>query len=367
MPFKWQINASAVSKLLGYFGKDRQHQAIAETWHMNLKRMPRFGVQPSVLPSRPTVEAIVKQEIANTVEYKTLVKAGVDRSVHQQQAVANMQVIATNKAVHCMEEANKAERAVKRAKTVCFIRMYPKIASGLRKTRINGFFAVNGKIYHKKSTKCAKLTTASHASSEGWKSPAVAVKATAVAVEKAQIWSKKAAVAQTVQKNIVKLAHKQINTTRGTQSEATDLERVQRKYPSVVSGNNQAKFLHVDKGSGLYAGFVIGKIDGYDDTTGTIYELKHRRSRLFHELRRYEQVQCLLYLVMFKKSRLTLVETHLDKQMYYPMEFYNGILKHNGQEMLKWSTICTGLAEIVSLLNKAEVNEEYRNILLEKI
>ena len=58
MPFKWQINASAVSKLMGSFGKEQQLKAIAETWYMNLKRMPRFGVRPSMLKDQTVVLAL---------------------------------------------------------------------------------------------------------------------------------------------------------------------------------------------------------------------------------------------------------------------------------------------------------------------
>jgi len=54
--FNWQINASAVGKLLGYFGPDRAVEALAQTWRMNLKRMPRFGVTPSVQLGRRTTE-----------------------------------------------------------------------------------------------------------------------------------------------------------------------------------------------------------------------------------------------------------------------------------------------------------------------
>jgi len=366
MPFKWQINASAVGKLLGFFGKDRQHQAIAETWHMNLKRMPRFGVRPSVLPTRPTVQQVVETEIATTAEYVTQVESGIKRSISQTQAVDNMHKIATKKASKLAVDAQNAQRAVKKARKIYIVHQYPTIKSGL-KTKIGGFFAVKNKIYHKKSTKTAKLSTLAAAAAKGWKPKIMAVEQTKKAEITAKVTATRAAVAQKVQRHIVKTAQKQINTLRGTRKEATDLELVQQKYPGVVGANNQAKFLKISKGIGQFGAFVIGKIDGFDKTTDTIYELKHRQSRLFHELRRYEQVQCLLYLKMFQKSRLMLVETYCGKQVYYPMQLADNQLYHNGQATIHWNTIITGLEDIVKLLNKAETDSEYRSILMQKI
>jgi hypothetical protein len=365
MPFKWQINASAVGKLLGFFGKDRQHQAIAETWQMNLKRMPRFGVRPSVQPTRPTIEQVVQKEIATSKEYTVLVQAGVKRTVKQEQVVHTMQTIAKRKATASAAIAVEADRAVKRSRQ-CLLHTYRNIKAGHRKTRIGGFFAVETKIYEKKSTKTSRLTTLDHAAGNGWKPKALAVEQTQVLVRQADIATKKAVVAEAVCKHIVKTASKQINQQRGIQKEASDLELVQQQYPGVKSGN-QAKFLQVGRGTGRYAAFVIGKIDGFDATTDTIYELKHRQSRLFHELRHYEQVQCLLYLKMFKKTRVTLVESYCGQQVYYPMELQGDALFHNGEETLRWSNILTGLDNITHLLNKAEVDESYRNILMQKI
>ena len=91
--FKWQINASAVGKLLGYFGKERQQKAIAECWLMNIKRMPRFGVTPSEIPQQKTTDEIVQQELKKPV-YKQLVKKAVadanDQSSVTRQIVTNV-------------------------------------------------------------------------------------------------------------------------------------------------------------------------------------------------------------------------------------------------------------------------------------
>jgi hypothetical protein len=142
---------------------------------------------------------------------------------------------------------------------------------------------------------------------------------------------------------------------------------VQKRYPNVVAGNTQAKFLAV---SGRpYKAFVIGRIDGIDAVNGVIYELKHRQSRLFRQLRGYEQVQCLLYMQMFRVARLTLVETYNGEQLYYPMEMREGQVFYKDVDGVEkkgivWEDVRKALETIVENLNRAEQDEMYRNRLI---
>ena len=108
---------------------------------------------------------------------------------------------------------------------------------------------------------------------------------------------------------------KVINTTRGIRRESTDLELVQKRFPSVRAGNDRAYFMHItgDK----WSAFLIGKIDGLADKM--IFELKHRQSRLFHEFRTYEQVQCMLY--NFVHSQYTVVRYPVPGTQYTFMYF----------------------------------------------
>jgi len=102
------------------------------------------------------------------------------------------------------------------------------------------------------------------------------------AVEKEKVAVQQASLAQKVAATIEKQAKKSINTQRGTKKEASDLEILQRTVPNVKAGNDRSYFLNVSRGDGAYGAFVIGRIDGFDHTTDTIYELKSRSSRLFH-------------------------------------------------------------------------------------
>jgi len=367
MPFKWQINASSVGKLMGHFGTQRQIQAIAETWLLNLKRMPRFGVIPSYMPEKQTVEQIVKEEIKSNVTLSSMVRAGVDRTMKQEDAVKVMKRSVDEMVDSARKKVDDAVVQVKRAKSWRLLKNYVKIKSGLSHTKIDGYFSVKDKIYNKISRKCAKLSTLEIAESNGWKKNEDVKKDIEVAQKAVVIADRNVKKSSCVAKHIQKIAVKEINTTRGIQKEDTDLELVQKIYPNVVPGNTQAKFLSV---SGRpYKAFVIGRIDGIDSVNGVIYELKHRQKKLFRQLREYEQVQCVLYMQMFKVSRLTLVETYKGEQLYYPMEMREGQMFYkdvDGVEKkgIMWKDVQNALETILQNLNRAEQDENYRNTLV---
>lgn len=367
MPFKWQINASSVGKLMGYFGNERQTKAIADTWLLNLKRMPRFGVVPSYMPVKPTVEQIVQQEIKSSVTLSSMVSAGVNRTVKQGDAVKQMKRTADEMVGRARKKASEAAVEVKRAKSCRVLKNYSKIKSALSPTKIGGYFSVSNKIYKKISRKCAQLSTLQQAESDGWKKAEDARKDIQVAQKVVVIANQNVKKSSCVAKHIQKTAVKEMNTTRGIRKEATDLEMVQKMYPNVVAGNTQAKFLAV---SGRpYKAFVIGRIDGIDAVNGVIYELKHRQSRLFRQLRGYEQVQCLLYMQMFRVTRLTLVETYKGEQLYYPMEMREGQVFYKDVDGVEkkgivWKDVQNALETIVENLNRAEQDEIFRNRLV---
>ena len=367
MPFKWQINASAVGKLMGHFGRERQVRAIAETWHLNLKRMPRFGVIPSQMPAKPTVEQMVREEIKSNARLSSIVNAGVNRTIEQADAVQRMKRSADEMVGMARQEASAAAVQVKKAKSCQVLKNYSKIQSGVSQTRVGGYFLVNSKTYHKVSRKCAQLSTMEEAGEDGWKKKEEVCKEIAVAQKVAVVAARQVQKSSCVAKHIQKTAVKEMNTTRGIRNEATDLELVQKRYPNVVAGNTQAKFWSV---SGRpYKAFVIGRIDGIDVVNGVIYELKHRQSRLFRQLRGYEQVQCLLYMKMFQVPRLTLVETYKGEQLYYHLKMTEGRMSYTDvdgveKEGLGWKEIQEGLEIIVEQLNRAEIDENYRNQLM---
>lgn len=372
MPFRWQINASAVSKLMGSFGKEQQLKAIAETWYMNLKRMPRFGVRPSMSPSAPTVEQVVEKELEAKPVYKTMVQSAVARKVDQRQVVVQLKRAASTTVVEAEKSASEAVRVAKKAKSVHVMRNFTKKKSGINATRLGGYFSTEhgAKIYQKTSRCRAVLSSSEAASADGWKSVEKAEKAVVQAEKAVVVAAATVKKAVLVSKHIERTSQKKINTTRGIVQELTDLEMVQKRYPNVVAGNVHAKFLHLRQEGGLYGAFVIGKIDGVDSATGKIYELKHRQSRLFHSVRRYEQVQCLLYLKMFRASRLTLVETYQGEQMYYNMQLRDSVLYYDPTGTseqwvrgVEWKHIEQSLKYVVQMLNRAEVDESYRNTL----
>jgi len=367
--FKWQINASAVGKLLGFFGKFAQNKAIAENWSMNLKRMSRFGAVPSFIPDAPTADEVITQEIEKEPVYAAVVSAAVERKVEPKQAIKEIKakIVADNK--RASTSVIDLEKVVKKIKHCRFIVNFTKKSRGIDTCSQKGYFSVGSKIYYKKSRRTAILSTVEDAREDGW-----ILKKEIVKMEE-KIATKKAEVkkAEKIVQSVERFMTKKISTTRGIVRELSDLQKVKIQYPNVIAGNNSAKFMSV-KGDGQYNGFVIGKCDGYDKENRTIFELKHRRSKLFHEVRRYEQIQCLLYLKMHPKfDKLVLVETFKKDQLYYHIKIENEQLfwkkasDNEFQPGLRWNVIFNGLKSIVSLFNRAETDESYRQTLIDTL
>ena len=367
--FKWQINASAVGKLLGFFGKFAQKQAIAENWNMNLKRMSRFGAVPSFIPDAPTADEVITQEIQKEPVYAAVVSAAVERKVEPKQAIKEIKekVVADNK--RAAVEVISIERNVKRMKHCRFIVNFTKKSRGIDTCSQKGYFSVGSKIYYKKSRRTAILSTVEDAREDGW-----ILKKEIVKMEE-KIATKRAEVKKTekIVQSVERIMTKTISTTRGIVRELSDLQKIQIQYPNLLPGNNSTKFMSV-KGDGQYNGFVIGKCDGYDKGNSTIFELKHRRNNFFFEIRRYEQVQCLLYLKMHPKyEKLILVETFKKDQLYYNIKieneqlFWKKATDDQFQPGLRWNVIFNGLKSIVSLFNRAEIDESYRQTLIDTL
>ena len=156
-----------------------------------------------------------------------------------------------------------------------------------------------------------------------------------------------------VAKNIRKVATQTIQTTRGVQSEDRDLAKVQKKAPNVREGNRKAYFYSIF--GRPYGAFVIGYIDGFDPTSGTVIELKHRSRGLFKELREYERIQCFVYMKMLKVKRAKLVETYQSEQREYVIEWDDDT----------WRRIEEGIVQVVHDLNAAETDVGFRNELIE--
>ena len=367
--FKWQINASAVGKLLGFFGKFAQKQAIAENWNMNLKRMPRFGAVPSFVPNAPTTDEVITQEIEKEPVYAAVVSAAVEREVEPEAAIKEIKdkIVADNK--RAATSVLDLEKNIKRIKHCRLIVNFTKKSRGIDTCSQKGYFSVGNKIYHKKSRRTAILSTVEAAKEDGW-----VLKKEIVKMEE-KIVAKRAEVKKTekIVQSVERFMTKKISTTRGIVRELSDLQKVKIQYPNVIAGNNSAKFMSV-KGDGQYNGFVIGKCDGYDKENCTIFELKHRRNNLFNLVRRYEQIQCLLYLKMHPKyDKLILVETYKKDQLYYHMKIENEQLfwkkasDDQFQAGLRWEVIQNGLKSIVSLFNRAETDESYRQTLIDSL
>lgn len=392
MPFRWQINASSVAKLIGDFwlkneskvtaGK-YQKEALAKTWLLNVKRMPKFGVQPSTTLKQElakrhktkTTEQAVQQSI--TPQMKIYMKQAVTRQTDQRRVVRDIETAAKQKAESKTQEAAAAQtkahqdsQVAQRKKSQLAdtipMKRFHKISSGLV-VRIHGYFFINKngqtKVYQKKSAKTAVLSSIEQARLDGWTLPSerkqmrseVERAEKRARISKQQAASAKAVATETreIAKNIRKVVTQEIQTTRGQLREDTDLKAVQRKTPTVRRGNQKAYFENF-KGS-PYGAFVIGYIDGFDTQTKTVIELKHRTRGLFHELRLYEKVQCFMYMKMCRCRKAKLVETFGDERLEYDIDW----------DPEFWNHIQKGIHFAVQELNRIEKDTVYRQPFIE--
>ena len=170
MPFRWQINASSVSKLIGAFKlrndselkrAEYRREALARTWANNLKRMPRFGVAPSTTiqkelakrnKSRTTSDQ-VEQALKTSTQMNQAVQKAVSGDVDQMVAVKAIETSAkaaveeANKKVEksAQDTARAAENVIKqrvKIQKTHEMRKYNTIKSGVKKTRARGWFFI---------------------------------------------------------------------------------------------------------------------------------------------------------------------------------------------------------------------------------
>jgi uncharacterized protein YutD len=391
--FKWQINASAVGKLIGAFWlknespKDAykyQMEELAKTWKLNTERMPRFGVTPSTtiqheLKKRKklhTTEELVKNSI--TPKMKTYVEKAIHCEVDQTRVIQNIEQAAKKEAESMSIKASDAnvtaskhaEIAIKKKRKLVntvIMKNYIKKDSGIKKTKLNGFFFTNKdeiKIYKKISNTKARLSNISEAQQLNWVLPSLVdeIKKEALEAEKkaqqskqiAKQTSEKAIEKKEIANNIKKVVTQEIQTSRGQLRENEDLIKVQKKTPT-IKRDSKARFLSI-RGE-PYSGFVIGFIDGFDPQQRKVIELKHRSRGLFKELRPYEKVQCFVYMKMCNVKRAVLIETFESEQMEHEIEWDERF----------WNKILRDLTLVVQKLNQIEQDESFRNIIIEKL
>jgi len=366
--FKWQINASAVGKLLGHFGRQQQQTALAETWLMNLKRMPRFGVVPAEMPAEEPTVHVVESQLEKPI-FRELIQQGIESSHKQQEIKETITKVAKQEVIVSKRKFEEAERQVEEAQTINTLRNYPSRKSGIKRAAIGSYFTSKTKLYQKTSRKTARLATEDEARQDGYQPEVQKRKVVVIAKKRKVEAQQQMKVAQTVSKHVEKTVTKVINTTRGCRREASDLQLVQQRFPNVVPSNDRAYFMHVS--SSPYSAFVIGKVDGL--APGLIFELKHRQAKLFNDVRGYEQVQCILYMKMLKIPHLMLIETYQGKQNDCELKMDANDQCHyrtpdsDWQRGLHFIDIKRGLEKVVHLLNTAEIDEQYRNILKKEL
>jgi hypothetical protein len=114
-------------------------------------------------------------------------------------------------------------------------------------------------------------------------------------------------------KDIIKSINNVTNSTYGNDNE-NDVTKLYEK----ISGNKITKTNKYHKKliyeSDTLHLFIGGKIDGINNETGDIIEVKNRVHKLFYTLRDYEKVQIICYMYLFNSKRCDLVEAYKGKK-----------------------------------------------------
>lgn len=102
------------------------------------------------------------------------------------------------------------------------------------------------------------------------------------------------------------------NTKFGIRNE-TDITKIYEKMTGqIITKDNKYKKINIFENKN-YKISIGGKIDGINNESCTIIEVKNRMNKLFYELRNYEKVQIMCYMYLFQTKKGHLVEAHKKK------------------------------------------------------
>lgn len=110
------------------------------------------------------------------------------------------------------------------------------------------------------------------------------------------------------------------NTDRGTAKEDEDRKRHEKEQQFTATRVQDGYSLRMRTPEGVpYV--VFGRLDGYDETTNSVVEYKHRAYRLLNRVPRYENVQLHLYMALTGAKRGQHVETYDDASNIHEVAF----------------------------------------------
>jgi len=154
---------------------------------------------------------------------------------------------------------------------------------------------------------------------------------------------------------ITRAATKAVYTNTGNQNEAASLKRSAVTHKRTYAAGN-AKWYKLYIPGAPRGAWMYGKIDGFEEATGTLIEAKERQNRFLGETT-YERVQVFVYMKMLKCTKALVVETFQGEQREHPIEFDEN----------EWQDYYKGLKACVGKLNRALVDLEYRKELVKSV
>ena len=152
---------------------------------------------------------------------------------------------------------------------------------------------------------------------------------------KKEIFKKMEGLNEDIKKEITKSLNNVTNTKFGISNEhdVTKLYESMTGSSIIKDDKYRKRIIYEHENFKIVIG---GKIDGFNNTDGSIIEIKNRINRLFYALRDYEKVQIMGYLHLFKANIGHLVEAHKKEdntliniiKVNYDKEFMDYIFEH---------------------------------------
>lgn len=114
-------------------------------------------------------------------------------------------------------------------------------------------------------------------------------------------------------KEITKSISNVTNTKFGIKNENDVTKLYENLTGNIIIKDNKYHKIKILEND-TYSVYIGGKIDGINNETKSIIEVKNRVNKLFYVLRNYEKVQIMCYMYLFNSKRGNLVEAHKKRE-----------------------------------------------------
>lgn len=130
---------------------------------------------------------------------------------------------------------------------------------------------------------------------------------------KKNIFEKMENLTEIEKKEITKSITNVVNTNYGIKNENDVTKLYENLTGNIIIKDNKYRKIKILEND-QYNVYIGGKIDGINNQTNNIIEVKNRVKKLFYTLRDYEKVQIMCYMYLFNSKKGELVEAYKKKE-----------------------------------------------------